>query len=139
MLYSCSCMRACASRPSFLIGKRRASVRSWFHHPGFRRMPRGTLPKLPTVGLSGCGIVKARGLKCGWSSSGRFGSRVISKIGSPVSMHANVAPGVSVGLVLAIPGLLVVQAGCVAVPLRYFVTPDTCQSPRIHLTTGVLG
>ena len=51
--------------------------------------------------------------------------------------HANVLPGVSVGLVLAMPVLLVVQDGWVAVPLRYFVTPETCQSASSHLRIGV--
>jgi len=32
-----------------------------------------------------------------------------------------------------------VQAGCVAAPLRYFVTPDTIQSRKIAFTTGEPG
>src|SRR5687767_7495826 len=103
-------------------------------------MPFGTLPKFPTVGLSGDAIAKARGLKCSWSSSARFGSRVTWKIGSPVkTQRANVlaGSGVSVGLVLAMPVLLLRHSGCVAVPLRYLVTPETCQSPRSHFAIGV--
>ena len=45
--------------------------------------PDGTLPKLPTVALSGWGILNAR--ERGRSSSGRSGFRVTSKTGSPVT------------------------------------------------------
>ena len=64
-----------------------------------------------------------------------------SKTGSPVYTHAApcVSHGVSVGFVNAMPVLLLVQLGCVAVPLRYFVTPETCQSPSSHFTIGVSG
>ncbi|MND00770.1 hypothetical protein D3C83_194980 [compost metagenome] len=64
MLYSWSCTRAYMLRESFGNGKRRASVRSQFQKLGCRRMPFGTLPKLPTVELNGVAIANAAGLKC---------------------------------------------------------------------------
>src|SRR5687768_18319307 len=101
-------------------------------------MPFGTLPKFPTVGLRGCAMANARGLKCSWSSSARFGSRATSKIGSPVyTQRANtlLGSGVSVGLVLTMPVLLLRHCGSVA--WRSEEHTSELQS-RLHLVCRLL-
>ncbi len=87
------------------------------------------LPKLPTVALIGAAMTNAAVLKCAWSANGRLVSGVKAN-GSPTMSHRAVTPGVNDGVVLVMPAVFVLHEGVTAVPLRNFVTPDTCQSPR---------
>src|SRR3954469_21876910 len=60
--WNCS-LRPLFFRPMNVIGNRRARVMSHSCQVGWRRMPTGVLPKLPTFPF-GCAIAKAATLKC---------------------------------------------------------------------------
>src|SRR5436190_14477560 len=111
---------------------RRVRVTSQLLQDGLRRTPTPVLPKLPTVGLRGWAIANAARLKCTAPAGSDPSSNPLN--GSPTSMQRAVTP-VSDGSVFAIPGLLEAQVGVTAVPLRNFVTPETCQLANRYLTT----
>src|SRR5438067_175849 len=116
---------------------RRVTVTSQLVQDGWRRIPIGVLPKFPTVGLTGCGMANAAGLKwipvaASWlSAKPLFGSLISWQRVPAIPAVAPVVTGaspVSDGSALATPALFELQIGEIGAPVWNFVMPDNCQS-----------